>query len=71
VTVAGDAFGRRILSWTQADGRTVGVMTFGLTQADLSAVAESLLAADATIAPPHCRRASPPLGAAPRPALLR
>lgn len=52
VKVAGDAFGRRFLSWTQADGRTVGVMTHNLSQAELVAVAESLLSGDAATADP-------------------
>lgn len=52
VAVAGDDFGQRILSWTQADGRTIGVMTFGLSQTELVALAESLLPADATVAAP-------------------
>lgn len=48
VSVAGDDFGRRILSWTQADGRSVAAMTYGLSQGELVALAESLLAGDAT-----------------------
>lgn len=52
VALAGDPFGQRNLSWTQADGRTVGVMTFGLSQGELVAVAESLLAGDAATAVP-------------------
>jgi hypothetical protein len=52
VSVAGDDFGRRILSWTQADGRSVAAMTYGLSQGELVAVAESLLAGDATQLPP-------------------
>jgi hypothetical protein len=52
VHVAGDPFGQRNLYWTQDDGRTVGVMTFGLSQAELTAVAESLLSADVTTAVP-------------------
>lgn len=52
LAVAGDPFGQRNLSWTQADGRTVGVMTFGLSQAELVAVAESLLAGDPATAVP-------------------
>lgn len=52
VPVARDHFGQRILSWPQADGQTVEVATYGLTQADLVRLAESLLAGDARSAEP-------------------
>lgn len=52
VRVAGDGFGRQFLYWTQADGRTVGVMSHKLSQAELVGVAESLLSGDAATADP-------------------
>ena len=48
VSVAGDDFGRRILSWTQADGRSIAATTYGLSQAELVTLTESLLAGDGT-----------------------
>ena len=45
--VANDPFGQRIVRWTQPDGRDVGLMAFGLSQAELVTVVESLLAGDA------------------------
>lgn len=52
VAVADDRFGLEIPTWTQGDGRTVAVMTFGLSEAQLIAVVASLLPADATTAVP-------------------
>jgi hypothetical protein len=52
VPVARDPSGQTIVSWTQPDGRTVGVITFGLSEAELVAVVESLLPADAATAVP-------------------
>ncbi len=50
--VAGNPFGQRSVSWTQADGRTVGVITFGVSQAELAGVVESLLPGDAAVVVP-------------------
>lgn len=47
VAVSVDPMGQRVLTWTQPDGRTVGVMTYGLSQTELVALAESLLRGDA------------------------
>jgi len=52
LTVTGDEAGTRTLSWTQADGRSVAVMTFGLSQPELVILAESLLHGDADAATP-------------------
>lgn len=52
VPVAEDSFGLQIPSWTQADGRTVAVMSFGLSDAELVAAVASLLPGDATTAVP-------------------
>ena len=48
VSVSRDDFGRRILAWSQADGRTVGVMSSDLSEGELAALAESLIGGDAT-----------------------
>lgn len=48
VAVSTDHYGLRILSWTQRDGQTVGVMTFGVPDDALVRLAESLLAGDAS-----------------------
>ncbi len=47
INVATDDRGLQILSWTQPDGRTVGVMAYGLSDAELATLAASLLAGDA------------------------
>ena len=47
VAVARDDFGQRILTWTQSDGQTVEVMTYALSDAELVALAASLLPGDA------------------------
>jgi len=52
LTVTGDDAGTRTLSWTQSDGRSVAVMTFGLSQPDLVILAESLLRGDAATGNP-------------------
>lgn len=52
LTVSGDDAGTRTLSWAQADGRSVAVITFGLSQPDLVVLAESLLRAEADTAAP-------------------
>lgn len=52
LTVTGDDAGTRTLSWIQADGRSVAVMTFGLSQPDLVILAESLLRGDAATSAP-------------------
>ena len=52
VTTATDQFSRRILNWTQADNRTVGVVTHGLSEGEVVSLAESLLAGDAATAAP-------------------
>ena len=62
VSVAGDDFGRRILSWTQADGRSVAAMTYGLSQGELVALAESLLTGDATKDAPRLPAGFVPVG---------
>lgn len=48
VAVVDDGFGSQIPTWAQADGRTVAVMTYGLTEAQLVALVGSLLPGDAT-----------------------
>ncbi len=71
-TVSTDHYGLKILSWAQAGGQTVGVMTYGLAEGDLTALAKSLVAGDAAteapvlppgIAPVHSGRL--PAGALP------
>jgi hypothetical protein len=52
VPVAEDGAGAQVPSWTQPDGRTVALMAFGLSDAQLVAVIESLLPGDATTAAP-------------------
>lgn len=62
VSVAGDDLGRRILSWSQADGRSVGVMTYGLSQGELVTLAESLLTGDASKDAPSLPAGFVPVG---------
>ncbi len=52
VTLATDPFGQRTARWYQADGREVGLLTYGLSPAELVTVTESLVPADAATATP-------------------
>lgn len=52
VILATDPFGQRTARWYQADGREVGLLTYGLSQAELVTVIESLVPADAATAAP-------------------
>ena len=52
MTVRRDPYGRRSLAWQQTDGQTVALLTFGLTDQELTAVAESVRGGPATTATP-------------------
>ena len=52
MTVRRDPYGRRSLAWQQDDGRTVGVLTFGLADQELTALAGSLRGGGAETATP-------------------
>ena len=52
IPVARDYLGQRILSWVVADGSTVEVATYGLTDAELVQLAGSLVGADPRTAAP-------------------
>lgn len=51
LTVLGDDYGRRMVSWAQTDGRPVGVVTFGLSDEELVALVASLRPASALDTP--------------------
>jgi hypothetical protein len=48
VILATDPFGQRTARWHQPDGREVGLLTYGLSPAELVTVVESLLPGDAS-----------------------
>jgi hypothetical protein len=48
VIVGTNPFGQRALRWYQADGREVGLLTYGLSPAEVVTVVESLLRGDAS-----------------------
>jgi hypothetical protein len=62
VMVGTNPVGQRVLRWYQPDGREVGLVTYGLSQAEVVRVVESLVLGDASTDAPSLPPGLAPLG---------